>query len=218
MDTDTLTRPKTRTKKSAKKSILGSPTADSLTADSSAEGVAGVDEAGRGSLAGPVVAAAVILNVPVVGIEDSKKLSPKKREKLFMRLQECARIGVGIVDVETIDKINILQASLLAMQKALGALRPGPRIALVDGKFVPNVACRAVGVVRGDQRSVSIGAASIVAKVVRDRLMRELGGRFPGYGWERNAGYGTQKHKNAIKTLGITPHHRRTFAPVAEFL
>ena len=181
--------------------------------------VGGVDEAGRGCLAGPVVAAAVILGRPCPsGIDDSKKLPPEQREHLFRQLRHTARIGVSIVDVQTIDSINILAASLRAMAEALGQLSPAPEVALVDGLHCPDVTCEVVSVVKGDQRSLSIAAASIVAKVTRDRLMRTLAAAFPGYGWERNVGYGTPEHRSALQHLGPTPHHRRTFAPVAAVL
>ena len=183
--------------------------------------VAGIDEAGRGPWAGPVVAAAAILDpatLPrslVARLDDSKKLNRKIRETLFGELQGKAAIGVGIADIGEIDTINILQATLLAMRRALDNLPFQPDFALVDGNRAPDLPCPCRTVVKGDSRSLSIAAASIVAKVTRDRLMRRLAEEFPGYGWERNAGYGTAEHRAALERLGITPHHRRSFAPIA---
>lgn len=183
--------------------------------------VAGIDEAGRGPWAGPVVAAAAILDPATLPkpllerLDDSKKLNPKIRETLFRELQGRAAIGVGMADIGEIDTINILQATLLAMRRALDNLPYRPDFALVDGNRAPDLPCPCQTVVKGDGRSLSIAAASIVAKVTRDRLMRRLAEEFPGYGWERNAGYGTAEHKAALERLGITPHHRRSFAPIA---
>ena len=183
--------------------------------------VAGIDEAGRGPWAGPVVAAAAILDPATLPrslmarLDDSKKLNRKIRETLFGELQGKAAIGVGIADIGEIDTINILQATLLAMRRALDNLPFQPDFALVDGNRAPDLPCPCRTVVKGDSRSLSIAAASIVAKVTRDRLMRRLAEEFPGYGWERNAGYGTAEHRAALERLGITPHHRRSFAPIA---
>ncbi len=183
--------------------------------------VAGIDEAGRGPWAGPVVAAATILNPKTLPesllqrLDDSKKLNRTIRETLFAELQGHAAIGVGTADVGEIDSINILQATLLAMRRALDDLPVQPDFALVDGNRAPDLPCPCQTVIKGDGRSLSIAAASIVAKVTRDRLMRRLAQEFPGYGWERNAGYGTAEHKTALQRLGITPHHRRSFAPIA---
>lgn len=181
---------------------------------------AGVDEAGRGPWAGPVVAAAVILdprNVPQ-GLADSKILSRARREALFAALRKSATIGLGEASVEEIERLNILGATFLAMRRAIAALPVRPAHVLVDGPWVPEVSCPATAVVRGDQRSLSIAAASIAAKVTRDRMMAGLAARYPGFGWERNAGYGTAEHRAALRRLGPTPQHRRCFKPVASLL
>lgn len=186
--------------------------------------VAGIDEAGRGPLAGPVVAAAVIFDRArlsprlLAQIDDSKRLSRARREAAFEALAEVAHIGIGQADVDEIDRINILQASLLAMRRAVVQLRVQPETALIDGNRAPELSCRARCVVGGDRLSVSIAAASIVAKVTRDRLITELARLYPGYGWERNAGYGTKEHLDALQILGITPEHRRSFRPVSDIL
>ncbi|HAA92132.1 MAG TPA: ribonuclease HII [Rhodospirillaceae bacterium] len=186
--------------------------------------VAGIDEVGRGPWAGPVVAAAVILDRSrvqqelLLGLDDSKKLTAKKREALFVLLPECAEIGLGRAEVDEIDTLNILQASLLAMRRAYDALSTPPQSALVDGNRAPDLPCFVETIVKGDGRSLSIAAASIVAKVSRDREMAELATSFPGYGWERNAGYGTKQHREALAELGVTPHHRKSFAPIAALL
>ncbi len=182
--------------------------------------VAGIDEAGRGPWAGPVVAAAVVLDagsVPV-GVTDSKRLSRARREALFTALRASARIGVGAASVAEIDRLNILEATLIAMRRAVDDLGVPPAHALVDGNRAPELSCPATAVVGGDARSLSIAAASIVAKVTRDRIMARLARRYPGFGWERNAGYGTPEHRAALMRLGVTPHHRRSFAPVARLL
>jgi ribonuclease HII len=178
--------------------------------------VCGIDEAGRGPWAGPVVAAAVILDPARVprGIDDSKRLRPAAREELFQALLTCASIGVGAASVNEIDSINILQATMRAMERALAALPRAPGAALVDGNRLPVLPCRAAAVVGGDRRSLSIAAASIVAKVTRDRMMRELSRDFPAYGWERNKGYGTSTHAAALARHGVSPHHRLSFGPV----
>lgn len=181
-------------------------------------GVAGIDEAGRGPWAGPVVAAAVILDpdrIPA-GLNDSKLLSEQTRERLFVEVASQAQIAVGIAEVGQIDRDNILQATLWAMAAALRALPSSPAAALIDGNRLPPLPCPAEAVIKGDARSLSIAAASIVAKVTRDRLMRQLASDFPGYGWERNKGYGTQEHRSAIAELGVTPQHRRSFAPIRD--
>lgn len=178
--------------------------------------LAGVDEAGRGPWAGPVVAAAAVFGngeVPC-GLQDSKLLSAEEREQLFEIILATAKVGVGIVAVETIDKLNILQATFLAMRQAVDTLGVTPHTVLVDGKVCPPLPCRTVAVVGGDRLCPSIAAASIVAKVTRDRMMVELAESFPGYGWAANKGYGTREHADAITRLGITPHHRRSFAPI----
>ena len=182
--------------------------------------VCGVDEAGRGPLAGPVVAAAVILDrANVVAflrerLDDSKAMTALARERCCELLLAGARVGIGAASVGEIDRVNILRASLLAMGRAVRALGVAPDIALVDGNRAPALACPVKTVVGGDALSFSIAAASVVAKVTRDRAMALLARRYPGYGWERNAGYGTALHHEALERLGITPHHRRSFGPV----
>lgn len=186
--------------------------------------IAGIDEAGRGPWAGPVVAAAVILNRALLpqeiaeAINNSKKLTATQRESLFAVLPVFAAIGVGQAHVEEIDRHNILNATLHAMSHALDALPVLPDIALVDGNHMPDLACKARCVVRGDARSLSIAAASIVAKVTRDRIMAKLAIVHPGYGWEHNAGYGTAEHRAGLERLGVTPQHRRSFEPVIKML
>lgn len=182
--------------------------------------VTGVDEAGRGPWAGPVVAAAVILNPECItpGLNDSKKLTQARREALFTALQEQVAIGVGFASVEEIDTLNILRASLLAMSRAVEALPLAPRWALIDGTHMPTLKCAGQTLVKGDGRSLSIAAASIIAKVTRDRLMRDLAAEFPDFGWERNKGYGTAAHIEALKTHGVTQHHRRSFKPIHKML
>lgn len=183
--------------------------------------VAGVDEVGRGPLAGPVVAAAVILTREAIpeGLNDSKKLSAKRRDHLVPLLRQCALVGLGVASVEEIDAINILQASLLAMRRAVADLPVVPDHLLIDGNRLPtDLPCPATPVVGGDGVSPSIAAASIVAKNWRDDVMKEAATRFPGYGWETNAGYPTKCHKSALRDLGVTPLHRRSFAPVRDIL
>lgn len=183
--------------------------------------LAGVDEVGRGPLAGPVIAAAVILdpaNIPE-GLADSKALSAKKREFLNGLILQSSWVGVGEASVEEIDEINILQASLLAMERAVTALPQVPQHLLVDGNKLPKtLPCPATAVVKGDARSQSIAAASIVAKTRRDAIMQDLAQQFPGYGWEKNAGYPTKQHREALVKIGLTPHHRRSFKPVHNIL
>ncbi|MEQ8247471.1 MAG: ribonuclease HII [Alphaproteobacteria bacterium] len=182
--------------------------------------IAGVDEAGRGPLAGPVVAAAVILDVSRLpdGIDDSKTVKEPQREALYRQICDTAAVGVGIASVAEIDRLNILQASLLAMRRAVRDLawRIGrmPDLALIDGNRSPRLTCAERLIVGGDAASVSIAAASIIAKVTRDRLMARLAQDHAGYGWERNRGYGTAHHRLALTLLGPTPHHRRSFAPL----
>ena len=182
--------------------------------------VAGIDEAGRGPWAGPVVAAAVILERGAIpaGLDDSKVLSRKRRENLYDALLGTARAGVGAAGVDEIDSLNILAASLLAMQRAVADLGAVPDLALVDGNRAPRLPCPVRCVVKGDALSLSIAAASIVAKVTRDRLMADLAVSWPGYGWERNAGYGTREHRAALERLGVTPEHRKSFAPIIKTL
>lgn len=182
--------------------------------------IAGVDEAGRGPLAGPVVAAAVILDRKHIpkGLDDSKKLSAETREKLFDRIMASAIVGTGEATVDEIDLLNIRQATHLAMARAVRALNPAPKFALVDGNDAPALPCRCDTLIGGDGRSASIAAASIVAKVTRDRVMRALHDEHPSYGWLTNKGYGTEEHLSALKSLGPCRHHRRSFAPVYHIL
>jgi ribonuclease HII len=187
--------------------------------------VCGIDEAGRGPLAGPVVAAAVILDQHRFPrglrdeLDDSKVLSAVERQSCYRALRRCAdrgavQIGVGAASAREIDSINILRAALMAMARAAEALGVRPDMALVDGNIAPPLACAVETVVKGDGLSFSIAAASVVAKVTRDRIMRALARRYQGYGWETNVGYATREHGAAILALGPTPHHRRSFAPV----
>ncbi len=179
--------------------------------------VAGVDEAGRGPLAGPVVASAVILNKDNIpeGIDDSKKLTARIREKLYHEICLHSIVGVGISEVFEIDKINILEATKLAMIRAISALSQPPKFILVDGnQLPPNLPAPALPVIKGDSISISIAAASIIAKVTRDRIMQNLSREYPIYGWEKNAGYGTKKHLEALILHGTSPHHRISFEPV----
>ena len=183
--------------------------------------IAGVDEVGRGPLAGPVMAAAVVLNPLAIppGLNDSKKLTEARRDALDAVLRDTAQIGLGQASVEEIDRINILRASQLAMMRAVAALDPAPDYLLIDGHILPaGLPCPAVAIVRGDGRSASIAAASIVAKTWRDHVMRDLAQHYPGYGWETNMGYPTKCHRSALENLGVTPHHRRSFKPVHKIL
>ncbi|HKT14695.1 MAG TPA: ribonuclease HII [Allosphingosinicella sp.] len=182
------------------------------------EPLAGVDEAGCAPLAGPVVAAAVVLDRSRFprGIDDSKALPAPTREAIYDKLQKVARIGVGIASVEEIDRLNIYWARMLAMVRAVDALGFEPAIVLVDGNACPRWERRSVAIVAGDSKCRSIAAASIVAKVTRDRIMAEHARAHPGYGWETNKGYGTPEHYRALDRLGITPLHRRSFAPVRQ--
>ena len=185
-----------------------------------AQPVCGVDEVGRGPWAGPVVTAAVVLNAETApeGLNDSKKLSLKRRERLFEQLQTAPH-GIGVASVEEIDQLNILQATYLAMRRAIEALPIIPGFALIDGNRIPqDLPCPAMSIVKGDARSASIAAASIIAKVTRDRIMADLAKEFPGYGWEKNAGYGVPAHQEALNSLGVTPHHRRSFKPIQNML
>ena len=178
--------------------------------------IAGIDEAGRGPWAGPVVAAAVILdmkNLPV-GVADSKALDADARALAYASICKTSRIGVGIADVGRIDRDNILNATMWAMAAALRALDVKPRLALIDGNRLPPVPCEARAIVGGDAKCLSIAAASIIAKVTRDRMMVELAEAYPGYGFERHKGYGTPQHREALARLGPTDIHRRSFRPV----
>ncbi len=178
--------------------------------------VAGIDEAGRGPWAGPVVAGAVILpeDHGIEGLNDSKKLSAKKRDMLYEQIIQIADYGIGIIERDVIDDINVLQATFRAMESAFAQLNQKAVCALIDGTQRPNLNCNMETVIKGDGRSLSIAAASILAKVTRDRIMIDLARQFPGYGWENNKGYGTKQHSQALDELGITPHHRRSYKPV----
>lgn len=188
--------------------------------------VAGVDEAGRGPWAGPVIAGAAILDRDALedslvdGLDDSKALTAARRESLYISLTEssAATVSVGIASVEEIDSLNILQATLLAMTRAVEALGKPIDFALIDGNRAPLLACPAKTVVKGDSRSLSIAAGSIMAKVTRDHMMAALAIDFPGYGWDTNQGYGTRGHREGLETLGVTPHHRRSYAPIRALL
>lgn len=182
--------------------------------------VCGVDEAGRGPWAGPVAAAAVILGpAPPEGLNDSKKLSAARRDALCDAIRETCAVGVGMATVAEIDAMNILQATFLAMRRAVSTLPTTPAHALIDGNREPTgLPCPATTVIKGDGRSLSIAAASIVAKVTRDRLMRRLAAEFPQYGWDRNMGYGVKAHAEALSLHGVTPHHRRSFRPIHNIL
>lgn len=185
--------------------------------------IAGIDEVGRGPLAGPLIAAAAIIDPATCpdGLHDSKKLTKKKREALFEALMDQdTPFGLGVIEVQELDQINnIHRASLTAMSRAFRELcskGQNPTAALIDGKFIPDdLPCPAEALVKGDARSLSISAASIIAKVTRDRVMTELDADFPHYGWASNAGYGSKQHMAALKTHGVTIHHRTSFAPVA---
>nr|WP_239520840.1 ribonuclease HII [Pseudooceanicola aestuarii] len=186
-----------------------------------AQWVCGVDEVGRGPLAGPVTAAAVILNPADIpeGLNDSKALTERRRDALFPEIMARAHVGIAHCDVAEIDSLNILRASQEAMRRAIAALSQVPDHLLIDGHMLPdNLPCPAEAIVKGDARSLSIAAASVVAKVTRDRIMRDLAQHFPGYGWETNMGYPSKSHKAALLDLGVTPHHRRSFAPVRNIL
>ncbi len=183
--------------------------------------VAGVDEVGRGPLAGPVTAAAVILdpdNIPD-GLNDSKKLTAKRRQVLNDLILASAEVSIASATVEEIDEINILRASHLAMERAVAGLPRAARHLLIDGNMIPRgLTIPAQAIVKGDGRSLSIAAASIVAKIRRDYVMWDLAQQYPGYGWETNAGYGSKSHMSALQNLGATPHHRRSFKPVHNIL
>ncbi len=183
--------------------------------------VAGVDEAGRGPWAGPVVAGAVILNYDLLpnGINDSKKLSVSKREYLYNEILQNAKTGIGISSVEEIDRLNILEATKLAMQRAVAILNEkNINMVLVDGNKAPILSYNTKTVIGGDAKSLSIAAASIIAKVTRDRIMYELAEIHSEYGWEKNSGYGTKRHIEALMRYGVTEHHRKSYKPIRELL
>ena len=183
--------------------------------------VAGVDEVGRGPLAGPVTAAAVVLDPARIpeGLNDSKKLTKRARERLYDEIMAVADVSIAHASVEEIEELNILRASHLAMVRALDGLRTPADFALIDGNMVPrDLAIKSQTVIKGDARSQSISAASIMAKIWRDCVMLSLAQQHPGYGWETNMGYGSKSHIEALQNLGVTPHHRRLFRPVHNML
>lgn len=182
--------------------------------------VAGVDEAGRGPWAGPVVSAAVILDVNKIpsGLNDSKKLSKKKRELIYPEIIKHSMVGIGVSSVEEIDNLNILQASKLSMVRAIKNLPTLPGMALIDGNQSIDAPCDNQWVIKGDSISLSIAAASIVAKITRDNIMEDLHQDFPDYGWNKNSGYGTKLHQESLKKFGITNHHRKSFAPIKKLV
>ena len=179
--------------------------------------IAGVDEVGRGSLIGPVYAAAVILNKSIKKklLKDSKSLTKAKREDLSTYIKKNSIWAVGKASVKEIERINILHASLLAMKRAIQKLKKKPTIVLIDGNKVPEISSyKLKSIIKGDQKIASISAASIIAKVTRDKMITNLGKKFREYNWDKNCGYGTKQHLKAIKNLGVTSHHRRTFSPI----
>jgi len=182
--------------------------------------VAGIDEAGRGPWAGPVAAAAVILdpeNLPI-GIDDSKKLNTARRESIYQKIIDTSIVGVALAKPHHIDKLNILGATLWTMQMAFSNLAETPDAVLIDGDQRPDINCPMETIIKGDAKSLSIAAASIIAKVTRDRVMINLDHKYPEYGWIRNKGYGTREHAHAIAKFGVTPHHRKSFAPIKRAL
>ena len=176
--------------------------------------ICGIDEVGRGCLAGPVVAAAIILNfdsIPI-GINDSKKLSKKKRQNIYKDIKkEALDIAIGQASNIEIDQMNILNASLLAMKRAYKNLKTPTELALIDGNYSPKINCKTINIIKGDSKSLSIAAASIVAKQYRDKLMEEIGNKYPKYNFKKNAGYGTKEHYQSIDTNGLTEFHRKSF-------
>jgi ribonuclease HII len=183
--------------------------------------IAGVDEAGRGPLAGPVVVAAVILdaNNPITGLDDSKKLNERRREDLFPTIMDRATAWAVVeVQADEIDQVNILQATLIGMKRAVGQLSPGPTLALIDGNRAPDLHCETRTIVHGDALEPAISAASILAKVTRDRIMKKMHQRYPEYGFDRHKGYPTSEHLRLLKEHGPCPIHRKSFAPVRNYL
>jgi len=183
--------------------------------------IAGVDEVGRGPLAGPVTAAAVILDPACIpeGLDDSKKLTARARARLYALINEVADVSIAHASVEEIEELNILRASHLAMTRALDGLPLPPDFVLIDGNMIPrDLTLPARTIIKGDSKSVSIAAASIMAKICRDHVMVDLAQQHPGYGWETNMGYGSKSHIAALQNLGVTPHHRRLFKPVHNML
>ena len=196
----------------------------SFEAEAQAQGflrIAGVDEVGRGPLAGPVTAAAVVLDPDHIpdGLNDSKKLTARARARLYDQIKEVADVSIAHASVEEIDHHNILRASHIAMRRALDGLKAAPDYALIDGNMIPNgLLLPSRAIVKGDGRSVSIAAASIMAKICRDCVMVDLAQQHPGYGWETNMGYGSKRHMEALQKSGATPHHRRSFKPIHNIL
>jgi len=182
--------------------------------------IAGVDEAGRGPWAGPVFSAAVILNdnnIPEE-INDSKKLSEKKRNNIYLEIISNHTYGLGLAEVDEIDELNILGATLLSMERAINNLTVNPDFVLIDGSHKPKIEIDSESIIKGDTKSLSIAAASIIAKVERDKFMRKLDGKFPAYNWKKNKGYGTKDHQNALNKYGVTKYHRKSFSPVRKIL
>ena len=182
--------------------------------------IAGIDEAGRGPWAGPVVSAAVILNEKNIpdGLNDSKKLSEKKRLSLYSSIYNFHSVGVGISSIEEIDSMNVLQATFLSMNRAVEDLNPQPEYILVDGNLDPGLNFKTKCIIKGDSISISIAAASVIAKVTRDNLMLKLDKEFPNYNWKKNKGYGTAEHRNALELHGPCKYHRKSFSPINKML
>ena len=182
--------------------------------------IAGIDEAGRGPWAGPVVSAAVILNEKNIpdGLNDSKKLSEKKRLSLYSSIYNFHFVGVGISSIEEIDSMNVLQATFLSMKRAAEDLNPQPEYILVDGNLDPGLNFKTKCIIKGDSISISIAAASVIAKVTRDNLMLKLDKEFPNYNWKKNKGYGTAEHRNALELHGPCKYHRKSFSPINKML
>ncbi|MDG2413498.1 MAG: ribonuclease HII [Hyphomicrobiales bacterium] len=182
--------------------------------------IAGIDEAGRGPWAGPVVSAAVILNEKNIpdGLNDSKKLSEKKRLSLYSSIYNFHFVGVGISSIEEIDSMNVLQATFLSMKRAVEDLNPQPEYILVDGNLDPGLNFKTKCIIKGDSISISIAAASVIAKVTRDNLMLKLDKEFPNYNWKKNKGYGTAEHRNALELHGPCKYHRKSFSPINKML
>lgn len=182
--------------------------------------IAGIDEAGRGPWAGPVVSAAVILNDKNIpdGLNDSKKLSEKKRLSLYSSIYNFHFVGVGISSIEEIDSMNVLQATFLSMKRAVEDLNPQPEYILVDGNLDPGLNFKTKCIIKGDSISISIAAASVIAKVTRDNLMLKLDKEFPNYNWKKNKGYGTAEHRNALELHGPCKYHRKSFSPINKML
>lgn len=182
--------------------------------------IAGIDEAGRGPWAGPVVSAAVILNEKNIpdGLNDSKKLSEKKRLSLYSSIYNFHFVGVGISSIEEIDSMNVLQATFLSMKRAVEDLNPQPEYILVDGNLDPGLNFKTRCIIKGDSISISIAAASVIAKVTRDNLMLKLDKEFPNYNWKKNKGYGTAEHRNALELHGPCKYHRKSFSPINKML